>query len=188
MRNSLVNTIDGGMSAVVRAILNKLFFNPEGHDMSKSGIQLQCHDGTLTILFAELSMILADEAALHAIYGCKGSSGLKPCLICTHTFNQKNARRIVERDASGTAVDHACASAGKFKFITPSVMAAMVRRPESPSRTYTHTALEELQTEIGWEAVAHGIMFDDSTRIRCCPSTIAFYDWGQVFSPTESST
>ena len=181
VRNSIVKTIDGDMSAVVRAILKKLFFNTEGHDMSKSGIQLECHDNTLMMLFADLSMILADEAALHAIYACKGSSGLKPCLICTHTFNQKNARRIVERDPSGNSVDHACASAGKFKFITPSVMAAIVRRLRSAALTHTNTALEELQTEIGWKAVAHGIMFDDSTRIKCNPGTVAFYDWSHVF-------
>ena len=96
-------------------IVTKLFFNQELHDFSKSGVNIECQDGMRATIFADLYLILADEAALHAIYGCKGSSGLKPCLLCTNVFGATNPRGIVSRDPTGRSVDHTCASVKQFR-------------------------------------------------------------------------
>ena len=106
----------------------ELFFNADTHDFRKSGVNIECHDGMRATIFADPHLILADEAALHNIFGCKGSSGLKPCLLCRNVFNAKNTRDIVARDPRRRSVDHACASVDNFELATPTVIAAIARR------------------------------------------------------------
>ena len=169
------------MSSIVCNILTKLFFNQQLHDFSKSGVNIECQDGTRATIFADLYLILADKAALHAIYGCKGSSGLKPCLLCTNVYDAKNPRGIVSRDPTGRSVDHTCASVNKFRGVTQSVVAAIVRRLTHVATTSSSTMLKDLQTDIGWNFVPGGIMFDAATRVRCCPTKCACFDWAHVF-------
>ena len=64
--------------------------------------------GKHKLIFAKFLYKLADEAALHAAWGRKGSSGLKPCLKCENVFNKKNAREFLDTDRSGWAVDDCC--------------------------------------------------------------------------------
>ena len=90
-RSSSVNKISGQVSAVFRAILD-LFFNPAGHDFSRSGVLLGLPDGTFVQVFLKLHIVIADEVALHFMYMCKGSGGLKVCLLCQNVFNAKVVR------------------------------------------------------------------------------------------------
>ena len=173
--------IQGELSSLVRSIVTKLFFNQELHDFSKSGVNIECQDGMRATIFADIHLILADEAALHAIYCCKGSSGLKPCLLCTNVFDAKKPRGIVSRDPTGRSVDHTCASAKQFRGVTQSVVAAIVRRLTHVAATSSNTALKETQTDIGWNFAPGGIMFDAATRARCCPAKCACFDWAHVF-------
>ena len=52
----------------------KLFFGPT-HDLRTAGLSLQLPDGTRAHLWFELGPVIADEVALHQIYGCKGAGG-----------------------------------------------------------------------------------------------------------------
>ena len=72
--------VEGGISALVAAIINT-FFDPTGHDLSCAGISVRLHSGHLVRLFFAPGPLLADEAALHYAFGCKGSGGLKCCLF-----------------------------------------------------------------------------------------------------------
>ena len=54
--------------------LLKLFFEPP-HDLRTAGLSLQLPDGTRAHLWFELGPVIADEVALHQIYGCKGAGG-----------------------------------------------------------------------------------------------------------------
>ena len=101
------------------------------------------------------------------MYGCKGSSGLKPCCVCTNVYDGKTKRRIVENDRTGHSVYHHCTDRTKFNRITPTMMAAIVRRLASASPA----ELAGLETNLGWKLQRHGIMFQPSARRRMCPSS-----------------
>ena len=47
--------------------------------MSTAGICLELADGSIAHIWLQHGFVLADEAALHAIFNFKGASGLKPC-------------------------------------------------------------------------------------------------------------
>ena len=49
---------------------------------------------------------VADEAAVHVLYGCKGQAGIKPCLLCANVFDRKEVRGIVDADSTGISVHH----------------------------------------------------------------------------------
>ena len=166
------------MSEVFNKVL-PLFFDPCSHDFSRSGINLDFHSGGSAVLFADLDIILADEAELHAIYGCKGSSGLKPCLCCLNVYDAKTTRGIVEADRTGSCVYHTCSDPKRFKFATTEVIAAILRRLQGAAAR-SNTELEHLQTELGWKYVPAGIMYDPISRVRCCPSRVACFDWMHI--------
>ena len=49
---------------------------------------------------------IADEDAIHRLVGCKGASGIKPCLMCCNVFLKGEVRDIVASDRTDTAVHH----------------------------------------------------------------------------------
>eukprot|EP00974_Lingulodinium_polyedra_P015872 1540754-Lingulodinium_polyedra.AAC.1 len=71
------------------AALVRLFFDPEGHNLQAAGMTLDLNGGSAIRLFLSFGMFLADEAALHMVFMCKGSSGLKPCMLCQNIFNER---------------------------------------------------------------------------------------------------
>ena len=128
---------------------------------------------------------------MRAMYGCKGSSGLKPCLCCLNVCNgssgltvctccinvAKLARQVVGCDASGRGVYHYCTDPAEFIRITPAVLDGIVRR----LRTASAAALPELEIRLGWKLQEHGVMFKASARRRMCPSSELCYDWAPIF-------
>ena len=176
IRTTRVNRIADHMSAVFVQLLG-LFFGGEGQDLELGGLTVEFVDGASATIFADVLFSIADEAALHAMYGCKGSSGLKICCCCTNVFNANTPRRIVEADRSGQSVYHHCTDPTKFKRITPAVLDAIVRRllRARPSE------LADLETDLGWKLQPHGIMFHPTARRRMCPSNKLCYDWAHIF-------
>ena len=86
LRVSTVKEIAGGMGAVLISII-KLFFC-SGHGPTTAGVSLQLHTGLQTIMWLKLGQVIADEAALHMLWGAKGAAGLKPCMLCCNVFNK----------------------------------------------------------------------------------------------------
>ena len=80
LRTSTVKEITGGMGAVMISII-KLFFC-SGHDPTTAGVSLQLHTGLQTIMWLKLGQVIADEAALHMLWGQKGlqASSLVCCV------------------------------------------------------------------------------------------------------------
>ncbi len=100
--------MQGNISAIIGALM-RTFFDDTSHHMANSGMTLDLsHDGSKVKLFMTMGSFIADEAALRAVFCCKGSSGLKPCLLCQNIFNFKEGRGIVELDPTGFAQHHTC--------------------------------------------------------------------------------
>lgn len=179
-RSTHVNKVAGQVSAVFRAILD-LFFNPTGHDFSRSGVLLQLPDGAFAQVFLKLHVVIADEAALHGMYMCKGAGGLKPCMLCQNVFNAKEVRGAVEADDSGWAVAHTCGDAGKLVLHTTATIDAVVRRLATAKPVMGKTAFDELQTRLGWK-FAVGSLVESTRLLRIAdPTEHALYDWMHVF-------
>ena len=71
---------------------------------------------------------VADELAVHVLYGCKGQSGIKPCLLCANVFDGKEVRNIVTADQTGLAVHHTEPDSTKLVPMTMGMLDWVVRR------------------------------------------------------------
>ncbi len=95
--------VQGSISAIICA-LTRTFFDDASHHMANSGMALDVsHDDSKLKLFMTMGGFIADDAALHAVFFFKGSSGLKPCLLCQNIFNVKEVRGIVAGAPTGFA-------------------------------------------------------------------------------------
>ncbi len=82
VRSDVVRDIQGGASALIGGVL-KVFFDRSGHHLERAGISLDMHcSGEKVRIFSKFGIFLADEDALHQVWKCKGSSGIKSCLQC----------------------------------------------------------------------------------------------------------
>ena len=172
--------VSGGISALIAAIINT-FFDPNGHDLSSAGISVRLHSGHLVRLFFAPGPFLADEAALHHVFGNKGSSGLKCCLFCINVFNYKYRQEIVSDDRTGLAQHHTCHDASKFLLHTRETIEEVYRRLHDASANATKKYFKELQTRLGWNLVRGSLM--STPRMRCLwhPTDHAMFDWMHVF-------
>ena len=75
IRRNMLKQVEGELTHLVRILL-KSFFSEESHNVAKAGILLNFADGSSMRIFVEFGIMLADEAALHMVYQCKGASGL----------------------------------------------------------------------------------------------------------------
>ena len=170
----------GGMSALFVAIL-ELFFAEDGHDMHKAGIYLQLSDGSNVRIFVKVDMVVSDEPALHALFACKGSGGLKPCISCSNVFNYKNARQVVEKDETNVAVYHTCTDVRKLRLHTAGTIRALAARLAAAAPVLSKAKLAELETRLGWNYAPRSCIFVDRMLAICNPSDSAVFDWMHVY-------
>ena len=168
------------MSQLVRAALD-CFFDRETHDSSSAGVLLDVKGCSPLRVFLRLGTFLADEAALHAALKCKGSSGLKPCFLCSNVFNRLSTRKCVEADASGSSVYHTCTDPTKLKLHTTETIAAVQDRLQGAVGTVSKKDFDELETIIGWSFDPHGLLQHPRWRELCSPSEHMMYDFMHVY-------
>ena len=169
----------GELSALFAALLRQFFLGT--HDMAKAGIDLLLHDGTSMKVFVEFGAMLADEAALHSAYQCRGASGLKPCALCSNIFNWKVPRDVVLHDPSGTARYHTCFDVDAIKLHTTGTLRAVAQRLAAASAVMTAANLEELQTRLGFNYVPKGVLQDAELRALCNPVSHLLFDTMHVY-------
>ena len=179
VKSACVKQVRGGLSAVVGALLD-VFFDPDGHDMSLSGIFLQLHGGGSLHMFADLGMVLADEGALHAMYSCKGAVGLKPCLLCQNVFTVTTARNVPADDPSGWAVDISCTDFAKLAKHKPGTIQAISRRLAAAETAMSGIEFAQLQTSLGWNWT-RGIISNERWLRKAAPTEVCAFDWMHVY-------
>ena len=84
-RTSTVHNIEAGIGAIIKLVMRKMLIGPQS--FSSSGINLTV-DGRSLRVFAVFCGLVADEAAIHAVWMCKGAAGTKLCLLCLNIVNK----------------------------------------------------------------------------------------------------
>jgi hypothetical protein len=84
-----VKMIEGGLSAVMDALMSQLW-SSESFNLETLGVRLQSGTRSAERMFLKLSFgcFLGDERALKEIAQVKGSSGIKPCLVCCNVVSR----------------------------------------------------------------------------------------------------
>ena len=160
----------------------KLFWDDAGHDLALAGVSVKLFDGTQARIFMKLAIVISDEAALHAMFACKGSSGLKPCLLCQNVYNFKNVRNVVENDSTGIAQYHTCSDWRKLQLHTPGTIRAIASRlSAAAASTMTKANMAELEIRLGWNYIPESLIFQPRARHICDLTSCVVFDWMHVF-------
>ena len=82
-RTTEVNTLHGGISIILGDALLLMFGDPHSFE---NGILLKFHDGSTAMLYAKLTIIVADADALKQFFCIKGYAGNKLCFLCKNVM------------------------------------------------------------------------------------------------------
>ena len=152
------------------------------YDLHEAGIHVKLFDGSRLAITAKLGLMIADEAALHMMYMCKGSAGLKPCMLCANVFNANEVREVLLHDHAGLAVDHTCADFNKLVLHTSATLRAIMARLRAASTTMTKVAFTDLQRKLGWNFCPGSLPLQPRILDICDPvKIVVLSDWMPVF-------
>ena len=177
VQSALRARLQGGLGALTAAVL-KAFFGAGGHDVRLAGVQLQLASGRLIHVWMHLKNVLADEAALHAMFACKGASGLKVCMLCANVFNARLVEDTEELARHG-GVTHTCGDTRRLQLHTEDSLKAIQTRLQSAKETMGKGAFEELEKYLGWRISV--LLRDAALAPVIKPTQQVLYDTMHVF-------
>ena len=82
--------------------------------------------------------------------GCKGSSGIKPCLMCRNVFLKGEVRDIVASDRTGVAVHHSEPNESNLQPMTMRLLEAICARLREGADIMNQGDFKELEKRLGW--------------------------------------
>ena len=161
-----------GMSHCVRQLLRSMLLEPCNLASIGHAIQLS----SPTLLRLAITNILADEAAIKAIWSNKGASGNRCCLLCRNVV-------AMNRDlTSGQEyiVDVSCTDPARFDLASDHDIWASFDRLANEEDTLTKSAFDTLQQAVGLTYDAEGLLADMELRQHVRPTSTVM-DWMHNF-------
>ena len=119
IRSSQIHKIRGGFGHCLRQLLRRLLGGPLG--LASSGVPLDV-GGNSYLLFARLANILSDGDGLRMGLDVKGSSGIRPCILCCNVL--KRDTDLAHRREG--FVETTCFDFSKFERMTSQEVATTV--------------------------------------------------------------
>ena len=178
IRATIMKNIQGGLQAVLTGAI-RLFFPEHGHNLMTAGMSLKLHTGEGSHVWMRLGLIIADEAAEHQLFSCKGAAGIKPCFLCVNVFNSKYRRDgIAAFDTDDMAMFHHEHDASKMVLHSRASVAAIIAKLSAPM---TAAARKEMETNLGFNYQPDGILHDPYILNIVHPVEHAIFDWMHVF-------
>ena len=154
-----------------------MFYSNE-HDALASGVFLQLPGGRNIRVHLKHRIALADEAALHVWFGCKGHAGVKPCLKCWNVVDGSTGCREID---DTVAVYHTCTDPALFKPQTPATVRASIRRLQSAKSTMSNDDFKELERKLGWTLDRARLITDAAVSKHIQIPQAAYFDYMYIF-------
>lgn len=176
VRTRLVEELPGGMSHLLRLLLNNLFFNQSNGSNLETGVHLQ--DG-LPLLFAKFACFVADEKAIKEVWCNKGASGFRCCPICYNVC----FHRASEVARVGSVLS-TCTETSELRYHTDDSVRDVLREVRDIDAQYNDGAISKLFWErnlklLGWNHVPQGLLSD--ARLRIGAITTLMHCWVHIY-------
>ena len=173
VRSSYVSKI-GGLGIFVKHMW-KCFFN--GVDF-RQGVSLN-RNGEVKIIFASLQTLVADEAALKAVWEVKGSSGTLPCFLCKNVIMHRAGLHTL--DETSTLVSSTETDTSKFHLHSDDSIRATLNMLRIKKDTLSAGAFARLEQSVGMNFRPDGVLMCNELRGIARPVSITQFDWMHVF-------
>ena len=172
-RTSLAKRIPGGISRVMRYMFEVMFgcVDP-AINMATAGVILPMPDGSFKIVFAKLHLIIGDEKFIKDVWDCKGSSGLKICMLCSNCMLTRSGYA----DNSDSLVSADCHVLRTLKKHSNATIWGIARR----LRACPRNELELRQTQLGFNLNVEGLLYQLHLHAFVQPLQ-TMYDFFHIF-------
>lgn len=161
-----VKKIAGGVATIFAKLLQCFFDRAEPHLLWIAG-KHQLVDLTI-------DLVIADEAALHALLACKGASGRKPCFKCTSLVSKMCMKQLEDL---GTNEHHQTLhhpTLDDVRGATDVAIWTALDHLQANASTLTKKHLSEFEKNSGWNLVATSVQCQEMLRTKVPPSRFLY--------------
>lgn len=173
LRSTVAKNVKGQLSCATRHLLRRLFAEDDGLSTGVILNVICAGRREQVIICAKLGNIVADEAALKAIFSSKGAAGLLPCFKCRNVVSQAD---LAASDASRYLVDMQAIDTSKFDLASNEdyweKTDILTQRHNVPPKY----RFDELQKALGLTYNPFGILADIELREFVQPVDTHTYD------------
>ena len=126
------------------------------------------------LFFAQLSNVIADEAALKQYLDCKGSSGLRCCPACKNVLLRDSD--LANRDNTGYLMEMTCSDTNRFDCASDADMFEVADLLLRSRNTMGVGAFKELEKGTGFNFNQQGLLADVALRPHSRPASSLTWD------------
>ena len=172
LRTSICKSVRAGVSAAIRWLMRRLLLGPDS--ISTAGLPV-CNGSESFMIFAIVSNILGDEAALCRVFSGKSASGLLPCLECSNAWDPTKCepRRV---DSTGYFVELDCTDFKQFVATTNEEHWEKNDMLREAKPTMSKGKFKALQTNLGRTFDEESLVSDIELRPHAPPSELITMD------------
>ena len=171
--------IDGGMSAIMAAVV-KTFFSGE-HNLLLAGVSVDaCERGAAAQpmrLWLRWAGLVSDEAALHANWLCKGATGIKCCAMCLNILSHHWLAADEVGPDSWFKLYNTVFDVRDCVLHTKASILAIVDGLRAAKGILGVGAFKAKEVAVGWNHANHGLLYDPVVRPFVDPPAQTIYDW-----------
>lgn len=170
VRTTNVTKLKGGVSALTKAVCH-LFA-----DFAR-GLILASPDNQRHFLFARLKCLIADEAALKAMWGVKGASGTIPCLLCWNIVSERSGLHLT--DDTNMLRPHSETDLNNIRHRSDEHFVQAAAHLSAKHGTTTKKEFETLEQSLGINYIPEGMLFDREVQLK--PVSHTMFDWLHIY-------
>ena len=172
LRSEICDKFNGGMSRLIRMLLETFMFNSDGFHFSRAGMHVQLKVGGSFHLFVIFDTLIGDGLALKEIACSMSAKGIKFCTMCNvvNKYSTLESRELVKMT---------CLDRGQIREKTDASMLAIARRLRDQKTVLTGTAFKSLQTQLGMVYNPYMIQLSETLEVRL--HWWIMYDWMHIY-------
>ena len=170
LRTNMAHEVRGGISYCFRALLNSVLLAP--CNMAAIGVAVDLGSGPRLVRL-QVKHILADEAALKAVWCSKGAAGVRPCMLCRNVVALRS--NLVE--GQDYLVDVACSDSSKFHESSDADIWEAWDRLAAEHGRMTKGAFASLEKASGFSYHPDALLSDHGLRRLLGPASCTTMDW-----------
>ena len=178
VRNSLVKSVRGGWSNMLRAFLHLLLLD-DGQGLQAAGHPLLLR-GSTHMLFARVDLMMADGDGLRLALQWLGAGAVKPCF--RHWNVLKRQSPLLDHDPRRLYVDTTCADPGRFqRWSTAELGTAadvcVAAQEKCEANEIPRARCTEIERGFGYRITSDGLLADRVLRRHVDFCEVVHYDW-----------
>lgn len=166
IRQRCVKNIIGGMATVLNAFIQS--FHQRNHLQV-----LECNGKQIPVTY-RIRWVIADEAALHAMLGCKGAAGRKPCFRCSSLISKSCAKQLGPAGMGDKFQCIDCSSLLQIQSSTDDHIWEAIDLLATQKPVLTQQNFAEMERNIGWTYTPTSLQSNPNLRQCLPPSTFLF--------------